>query len=134
MSRTRPAESPGPGSSGSRLVDPAPHVPPTRRQSSSLLSLGGRSNTTVSGPGPSRTPRRPVREPGLTFCGRGFRPAGVRPLQKRSAAVWSFGAGLRRPASDCRRRTAESLFRRNFDRKCNLCPVSFVCVCVRSVM
>lgn len=27
-----------------------------------------------------------------------------------------------------------SPLRRNFDWKCNLCPVFFVCVCVRSVM
>lgn len=38
MSRTRLAESSGPGSSGSGLADLAPYVPPSRRQSSSLLS------------------------------------------------------------------------------------------------
>lgn len=56
---------------------------------------------------------------------------------RRAAGKWAKSGdartGQKKPANvqkDITKRTAASLFKLNFDGKCNLCPVSFVCVYV----
>lgn len=44
------------------------------------------------------------------------------------------GGALRSEKSKALNKREDRGAARNFDRKCNLCPVFFVCVCVRSVM